>query len=318
MNCTQCGALIDEGKKFCTQCGARIEWEMQVPAYERSDEMLGQYEEKEQEIAGEQALREARAVKKIEDIVDVPKRNDYISEPVPSQKERHYETRKSRSQVIVNEELELGGSTGIVGFAELLATLMAHPMTTGPLLYSYFDKNISCIYAAILVILNSCITYLSFGSISSRIAELFYDVFDYFFGYGTVQYFLGEIGVQVLILSLISSILFIGCIIGCILGLYRGMFKVDIEWVECIQLLLMPLVFAFFGKVIIFAVALVSTKLVIVLGVILSVLVGILTMVQFINRLGISARVVYTIPLIYLFSLFIKYLFVFQIIKGYL
>lgn len=322
MNCTQCGAFINENKRFCTQCGARVESGREVSPYEITDEISNKQQVKVQKVTVEQEEREFRKIEKVETGIRLPKgipsgmdkSNESI---IPKQKVR-YEVRGDSRQSEVNEEMWFGNSKGIVGFAELLVTLLAHPMTTGQALYSNFDKKVSCIYVAILITLSSCITYLSFQSISNKIANLFYDIFDYFFGYGMVQYFLGEIGVQVLMLALLSNILFIGCITGCIMGFYRGILKIDIEWIECIQLMMMPLVFSFFGKVILFAAALVGAKLIIVLGVILGILLGALIIIQFVNRLGISAKVVYTMPLIYLLAVFIKYFFVFQVVKGYL
>lgn len=156
MNCTQCGAFINEDKRFCTQCGARVESGREVSPYEMTDEISNKQQVKVQKV-------------------------------IVGQEER-YEVRGDSRQSEVKEEMWFGNSRGIVGFAELLVTLLAHPMTTGQALYSHFDKKVSCIYVAILITLSSCITYLSFQSISNKIANLFIrSVYKIFFRFSSCK-----------------------------------------------------------------------------------------------------------------------------------
>ena len=103
-----------------------------------------------------------------------------------------------------------------------------------------------------------------------------------------------------------------------ITGIYKVLLKVDIEWIECVQLMMLPMVISFFVKIIILLVGLLSIKGAILVGIILAVLVAVLTSLQFINRLGLSAMTVYSIVPIYILCSVVRFILVWEMVKAYL
>lgn len=304
MKCSQCGAPIEENLKFCTQCGARVE---QVEE-ERSQEGEDLSEQ------GDRVL--TRPIAKSQ-----PKPKEARQVPRPG--EANTEITMEMLAALQRDQLKekpyvWENRKGLNGFAEVLLAIIVNPIASGQALYLRLSKKMTVAYMFIMVLLTSCVSYLIYITQAKRAAALFQDSLEYFFGYGVIQYILDEFTIQVLIMAVVSNILLILYMIALVMGFYRIILKVDIEWVECIQLMLLPIVISFFGQVLVLIISYLSIRAgLIALGA-LTLIIAILTILQFINRLGLSALSVYSLPPIYLLCSFVRAILMIQIIKGYI
>lgn len=245
MNCSQCGAIIEEGLRFCPQCGAR---QQQLTFHE---------EEKKQK-------------------------------------------------------------QGIHYFAEMLLAMITQPIDSVKRYYFELNRKMTLIYMGALILISACMSYLLFISLSNKVASLFYQVLDYFFGYGTIQYMLGQMNIQVLLIAALSNLLLVCYMTLLTMALYKIVLKIEIEWIECIQLMMMPILIVLLGKVVIFILGLLSIRIAIWLCFTLILLSGFLIVISFINRIGIGTVTTYTIPIIYIICSFSRWTIIFYILKGYL
>lgn len=315
MKCSQCGAPIEENLKFCSQCGARVE---QVEE-ERSQEgeELSEQEDRSEENGEER--KERVLTRPIAKSQPRPKE----ARPVSRSRETSAEMTNEILAALQRDQLKekpyvWENRKGLNGFAEVLLAIIMNPIASGTALYLRLSKKMTVLYAFIMVLLTSCVSYLIYITQAKRAAALFQDSLEYFFGYGVIQYILDEFTVQVLIMAVVSNLLLILYMMVLVMGFYRIILKVDIEWVECIQLMLLPIVISFFGQVFVLIISYLSIKAgLIALGA-LALIIAILTILQFINRLGLSALSVYSLPPIYLLCSFIRVILMIQIIKGYI
>ena len=304
MKCSQCGAPIEENLKFCTQCGARVK---QVE------------EERSQE--GEKLIEQEDRVLTRPIAKSQPKPKE--ARPLSRSRETNTKMTKEMLAALQRDKLEekpyvWENRKGLTGFAEVLLAIIVNPIASGEALYLRLTKKMTVLYMFIMVLLTSCVSYLIYITQAKRAAALFQDGLEYFFGYGVIQYILDEFTIQVLIMAVVSNILLILYMMALVMGFYRIILKVDIEWVECVQLMLLPMVISFFGQVVVLIISYLSIKAgLIALGA-LALIIAILTILQFINRLGLSALSVYSLPPIYLLCSFIRGILMIQIIKGYI
>ena len=315
MKCSQCGAPIEENLKFCTQCGARVE-QVEEESSQAGEELSEQEDRDNEQVEEKKERVLTRPIAKSQ-----PKPKE--ARPIPRQSEVNTEMTMEMLAALQRGQLKekpyvWENRKGLNGFAEVLLAIIVNPIASGGALYLRLTKKMTVLYMFIMVLLTSCVSYLIYITQAKRAAALFQDSLEYFFGYGVVQYILDEFTIQVLIMAVVSNILLILYMMALVMGFYRIILKVDIEWVECIQLMLLPIVISFFGQVAVLIISYLSIKAgLIALGV-LALLVAILTILQFINRLGLSALSVYSLPPIYLLCSFVRAILMVQIIKGYI
>lgn len=304
MNCSQCGAFVEDNMKFCKQCGARIR---------RSEA------EQEEKIPSVQDLMAAQEATK-EEIITTRKKPVAIVKPKEKTKtvDKLNQGAQNNRKRHVEQGYDWQYNGGINGFVETLIALVKRPITSSQELYFRLEQKQTLLYMIALLLISGCMSYLNFLTLSNKVATIFYELFDYFFGYGTIQYFIEEMSIQVLFFTIGMSVLSIVVMTLMILGLYKGLLKVNLEWIECVELMLMPLVIGFLGKVLFFVVGLISIKLGLIITLIMGVIVGALTILQLVSRLGTDAITVYSVPFIYslckLMTLWLGY----QMVKGYL
>lgn len=315
MNCSQCGAFVEGDMKFCKQCGARIrrteaDQEEKIPSVQ--DLLAAQQAEQEEQQEEQEEIVTAK--KKPVAIIKPKEKTKTLSKL--TQNNLIQEVQKSRVQVASSYDWRYQG--GMNGFVETLVALVKRPITSSQALYFHLDQKQTLLYMGLLILISGCMSYLNFLTLANKVATLFYDIFDYFFGYGTIQYLIEAMSIQVLFFSMGISLLSLVSITLLIFGIYKGLLKVNLEWLECVQLMLMPIIVNFLGKIMFFIVGLISVKLGLAIALIMTLLVGALTILQFTSRLGTNAMTVYGVPVIYsackLMMLYLGY----QMLRGYL
>ena len=207
---------------------------------------------------------------------------------------------------------------GLRGLLKVFFLIISRPIESSTELYRRLEIGLTIVYGTLMILLNVITGYVLFEQVIKRLIESTYDIWDYFLGYGTIQYIIEEIGFTVcgdiLILELTEVIL----LVGMVSIVYRYLFKQNIEWIESIQLQLMPFTIKFLGRIFVFGIALVSVKVAGILLIILVLLLMILNSIQMVSRLGVNRLIVYTLPTFYLLVEVVRMGVVFLLIRGYL
>lgn len=321
MYCTQCGAPIEENLKFCTQCGARIEDSKQI---EKQEESVSQQEGLQGKEVVETSGQETEVNKERVLTRPIVKSQPKPKAQVPShmQVNRRQETDRKNiygsKRGLKSKSYEWENRKGLNGFAETLLAIIINPIGSGEELYIRLSKLTTMIYMGAILLLSACTSYLIYIMSAGKTAEYFSEILGASFGYGTVQYVLDKLRLQVLVIAIMSNVILVIYMMALVMGIYRILLKVDIEWIECIQLMLMPMVIGFFGKVFILIASFISVPFMIFMIIVVVLLIAVLIVLQFINRLGLSALSVYSIPAVYILCSFIRVLILIQIIKGYI
>lgn len=314
MKCTQCGAPIDSDLKFCTQCGARNEnYQQEEQTVDTSQGFVGKTQTMQE--TEERVL--TRPIVKSQPKPESAKPKVKLHTPVSE--EPNKKSKKTRDRRKINSKAyEWENRKGIGGFAETLLAIIVNPIGSGEALYVRLSKLSTIIYMSAILLISACTSYLIYITSAAKVAEFFAEILGASFGYGTVQYILDKLTIQVLVIAIASSVILVVYMLALVMGIYRILLKVDIEWIECIQLMLMPMVIGFFGKIIILIAGFISVPFLMFMIVVVVLLVAVLVVLQFINRLGLSALSVYSMPAVYILCSFIRILLLMQLIKSYL
>lgn len=100
-----------------------------------------------------------------------------------------------------------------------------------------------------------------------------------------------------------------------IIGIFKIIKKEDVAWIDCVRLMLTPVSILLIGKIGVFLLSFISGTLAVYFYVLMMFAVVVITILQFINFLGKSILIIYSMPLIYLISALIRNSIILQIVK---
>lgn len=149
---------------------------------------------------------------------------------------------------------------GLVGFAYLLFNIIKAPISSVALLPLVVERGKIIIYIAMLIILNVCSLYLIGITILLPFLQYYYDIVSYALGYDDMLYFIEQGQVFIfIVVGIVYSLFIIEMIIGLRVG-FRLFLKEKIEYIECMQRMMIPMTLEFFTRVIMVIIGLWSVK----------------------------------------------------------
>lgn len=179
------------------------------------------------------------------------------------------------------------------------------PMMTSTELNKWINDKGTFIYMAIIIVISAIISIGSINVIMFKIRDAI-DIMVYTLSTVVPRmglfYSTGEIGFKYFIFEILTSVIYIGSFTLVIIGVYKLGLKKKIKWVECLKLMIFPLSILAIGKIVVLIIALLNIRLGIGAYMMLLFVVGILTVIGFINRLGKEVAVIYGVPSLYALS----------------
>lgn len=352
MNCTQCGAIIRDHSGFCDQCGAKVEEMLkEIVEHQEENRVLEELDattvinikqeliqEAEDKLKREQTLKEVEAQR-----IDILKRQTELQKIENEKaKERDKYLEKTNAIKIASEEnttirkkTDSGGrrsESKINSTLGVIKLLVKKPLLNIEELELYIDDTQTIKSIVLLAIISSIITVITFNVTIGRLVSGLIALFGNYFllmgnSYmGTANSlelvedilempFIQDSGFKVILYPLLSHLILISLISLFIIGIFRVIRKEDVTWIDCIRLMLTPLSILVISKVGVLLLSFISGILAAYFYVLMMFAIIIIMVIQFINFLGKSTLVIYTIPLIYLISVLIRNGIILQIIK---
>ena len=354
MKCTQCGAPIMGTSSFCDECGARVEPTFEENKEESikteevdslnldetvviniPEELLREAEEK---LRRDQALKQAamqrvaRLAKQAElqRLEEVRKSEEQAKQEVNKNIGGKIERQTTRDQNLQIKHREINQvPTSLIG---LMIMLIKNPLLSIGELELYIDEGRTIKSMLIFILLSSMITAINFnvvlGKLISGLLGLFGD-FLLFFGGGQISSsnsielaqdilkmpFVQDSGFAIIIYPLLSHTILICMMCLFIIGVFKVIKKEDVSFIDCFRLMLTPLAILLVGKIVVFLLGLISGTIAAYFYVLMMFAVIIITILHFINYLGQSRFVIYSVPLIYLISAIMRNGIILQLIK---
>ncbi len=355
MNCTQCGAVIRDDSGFCDQCGARIDQmleQVEEIATEEKEITTTQsldttttihikeelIQEAEEKLKREQALKQAE----IERIVMLEKQAEL--QRLESAQDKIVEKRqekKSRNRKAQAEDFSMRkaakrryrqideGPTSIFGVAKLL---VRNPLLSIDELESYIDDGQAVKSILLLILAGAIMTAINFNVVIGKLVSGLVGLFGNYLllmgssymgisdSAGLVEDilempFVQDSGLKIILYPILSHLILISLMSLFIIGIFKIIKKEDVAWIDCVRLMLTPLSILLIGKMGVFLLSFISGTLAAYFYVLMMFAVVVITILQFVNFLGKSALIIYSMPLIYLISALIRNGIILQIIK---
>lgn len=189
---------------------------------------------------------------------------------------------------------------GIKGLLDTFLLIIKKPVESAAELYRRLEMGMTIGYSLLILLLNTVLGYVFFQQVIKSIVQDAYDILDYFFGYGTIQYIIDEVDLivfwSILVLDLLEVVLFV----VVVRLVYRYLFRKHVEWIEAIQLQLMPSTLKLVGRVCILVISLVSIEVAGVCFILWAIILMILSCIQVSSYIGMTKSIVYSLPILYL------------------
>ena len=354
MKCTQCGAPIMETSSFCNECGARVEQMFEENKEESikteevdslsldetvviniPEELLREAEEK---LKRDQALKQAaiqRAARlekqaELQRLEEVRKSEEQIKQGVSKNIGGQIEKKTTSEQNLHIKHREIKQvPTSLIG---LIIMLIKNPLLSIGELELYIDEGRTIKSMLIFILLSSVITAINFnvilGKLIGGLLGLFGD-FLLFFGGGQMSSsnsielaqdilmmpFVQDSGFAIIIYPILSHVILLCMMCLFLIGVFKVIKKEDVSVIDCFRLMLTPLAILLVGKIVVFLLGLISGTIAAYFYVLMMFAVIAVTILHFINFLGQSRFVIYSVPLIYLISAIMRNGIILQLIK---
>ncbi len=203
-------------------------------------------------------------------------------------------------------------------FIEFVKALLKNPLMSPEEMNHYINRSRLFIYMFAIIAISSILRLFTVKIIANKIISVLQQL-PYFIsniiGYGVgssipvgdiLEIFDKDVSIKFIFSSILYSSLLIAIITGVTILIYKVIMKYDLKWEDCIKLMIMPLLILACGNLLLMVVSLISLKYAVFLYFIILFMFGVLTIIQFINKLKNHPRIIYTMPAIYLICVTIQ------------
>ncbi len=329
MNCTQCGAPIEENSGFCDQCGAKVE------RIKEEQEMAGQQVVVPQEESPSVTAPANEATHK--SIMPTQKMHeDLILEEAIHRENRHKreniqmfmqpaskyalkdKTQQARSYAIVEEQNELRL------FMSIIIAILKNPLISSEELKESVKKSYMLFYTLILVIMSGCTTFITYKLASGNFLKGMFSLTTQLGAYFELEPiledlqaspFIQEAGVKVFSYVVLSHAILMVLMLAILLLIAKVNGNVEMSWHKGMLVFIVVLTVLCAGKLGVLAMTLISGTLGFYFYLLMMLTVLVITVLQFVNLLDEVAFGIYVVPLVYLVSAFIRNKVIMEIIK---
>lgn len=260
MNCNNCGSLLKQGVKFCRECGKQVE---------------GLEETRVQAVQEVAATAEAATT-----------------------------TATTTAAVAANGAAALNVTKNwAMELLSFIKVLLKNPEIKVEEIDRYVTKSNALMYMLAIIVSGAILQLFTIKVMSNKIMDIIDGAFYYLSSFMNVRaggMLQDGIGFKFIIYNTIYVALLMAIITGAVVLIYRVIMKYNIGWEDCIKLMLMPLLVLTCGSLLMFVLAFISLKYTVFVYLIVLFMFSILVIMQVINKLGYQAKVIYTMPAIYL------------------
>lgn len=294
MKCSQCGAEISENSSFCTQCGARVQQTQNM----QQDIHLQQSDNLDNE-KNEMAKRMLSIASEIEkqQMLDKAKHNPDIQA-------------SGQGKIAIKKEHIEAASGWIHRFIECMQSFYKKPVMSIKMLNQSIQELDGILYLFILSAVNSLLNIIDLKVLNLKMGRILSSIEDFVYMYSNTSKYdvvmIGSFGIKYFILDIVGFAVSIGLFILMVIGICKSGIKKDIEWAECVKLMIAPVLILTTAKLALGVVIIISVKLAAVVYLMILFSVGVLVILQYINYIGVSAKAIYLLPILYMISNIIR------------